>query len=171
MPAPMIATRTGRAPFAPGMFLANPSGSPYAPWSRKIGRRRRPYQQPSTRASDPARTRTANNRRDRVGAGQEAHMSANTDHVGKAYAGFARGDIPAILELLDDDVDWSAPGTLPQGGAFKGRDGVLKLLESIGAAWDQLTVQTEVIADVGDDTVVAIVDPAGTLRGGHAVGD
>ncbi len=97
-------------------------------------------------------------------------MSANTDHVGKAYAGFARGDIPAILELLDDDVDWSAPGTLPQGGAFKGRDGVLKFFESIGAAWDQLTVQTEVIADVGDDTVVAIVDAAGTLRGGHAGG-
>jgi len=109
---------------------------------------------------------TANDRRDSVGAGEEAHVGANSEQVGKAYAAFGRGDIPAILELVDDDVEWSSPATLPQGGEFKGRDGVLAFFESVGAAWDPLTVETEVVAEVSGDAVVAIVHASGTLRGG-----
>ena len=95
-------------------------------------------------------------------------MGANGELVGKAYAAFGRGDIPAILELLDGDVEWSSPRTLPQGGKFQGKDGVLKFFESVGAAWDPLTIETEAVAELGEDRVVGILRASGSLSGGKA---
>lgn len=93
-------------------------------------------------------------------------MGANAELVGQAYAAFGRGDIPGILELLDENVDWSSSRTLPQGGEFTGRDGVLKFFESVGAAWDPLTIETETVTELGTDAVIGIVRATGTLRGG-----
>jgi uncharacterized protein len=95
-------------------------------------------------------------------------VGANGELVGKAYAAFGRGDIPGILELLDDDVEWSSPRTLPQGGEFKGKDGVLKFFESVGAAWDPLTIETDAVAEFGDDRVIGILRASGSLGGGKA---
>ena len=50
-------------------------------------------------------------------------MNANADVVHQAYRAFASGDIPALLDLVDDEVAWSAPETLPQGGVFTVRNG------------------------------------------------
>jgi ketosteroid isomerase-like protein len=47
-------------------------------------------------------------------------MDDNVAVVRAAYAAFGRGDISAILELLHDDIAWSAPRSLPQGGTFAG---------------------------------------------------
>jgi ketosteroid isomerase-like protein len=98
----------------------------------------------------------------------EAHVGANGDLVGKAYAAFGRGDIPELLELLDDHVEWSSPGTLPQAGEFKGRDGVIKFFEGVGAAWEPLTIETESVAEFGADRVVGILRASGSLSGGKA---
>ena len=95
-------------------------------------------------------------------------MGANGELVGKAYAAFGRGDIPGILELLDDDVEWSSPRTLPQGGDFKGKDGVLKFFESVGAAWDPLTIEAEAVAELGENRVIGILGASGSLSGGKA---
>jgi ketosteroid isomerase-like protein len=48
-------------------------------------------------------------------------MAKNVDPVNEAYATFTKGDIPALLESLSDDVDWSSPATLPHGGDFGGK--------------------------------------------------
>jgi ketosteroid isomerase-like protein len=95
-------------------------------------------------------------------------VGANGDLVGKAYAAFGRGDLPEILELLDDDVEWSSFRTLSQGGEFKGRDGVLKFFEGVGAAWEPLTIETESFAECGEDRVVGILRASGSLGGGKA---
>lgn len=91
-------------------------------------------------------------------------METNAEVVRKAYAAFARSDIAAILDLLDDDVIWTAPATLPQGGTFTGKDGVLKFFEGVGAAWESLRIDLEQINDLGGDLVVGVVQGAGTLR-------
>jgi len=97
-------------------------------------------------------------------------MGANAELVRGAYAAFGRGDIPAIVDLVDDDVEWSAPRTLPQGGVFHGRDGVMKFFESVGAGWETLAVEPEAVDELGADKVVGIVRLSGTLRGGKAAG-
>ena len=97
-------------------------------------------------------------------------MASSVDLVNGAYAAFAKGDIPALLESLSDDVDWSSPGTLPQGGDFSGKDGALKFFQNIGAMWDSLTIEVEGVADTGDGLVLAVVSASGTRKGGGAAG-
>jgi len=97
-------------------------------------------------------------------------MSKHVDLVNEAYAAFARGDIPAILELLDDHVDWSSPKTLPHGGHFSGRDGVLEFFQGIGAEWDSLGLEIEGVGEAGPDLVLARVSASGVRKGGGAAG-
>jgi|SRR5215471_16326004 len=95
-------------------------------------------------------------------------MGANGEVVRGAYAAFAKGDIGAILDLLGNSVQWSAPKTLPQGGHFEGRDGVQQFFEGVGAAWESLTIEPEVIDELGADRVVGVVRGTGKLRQGGA---
>jgi ketosteroid isomerase-like protein len=93
-------------------------------------------------------------------------MGANREVVEQAYAAFGQGDIPALIDLMDDRVEWSAPATLPQGGEFKGKDGVLKFFEGMGASWEALNVEPEIVDELGADNVVGIVRGSGSLRSG-----
>jgi ketosteroid isomerase-like protein len=93
-------------------------------------------------------------------------MASSVDLVNGAYAAFAKGDIPGLLESLSDDVDWSSPGVLPQGGDFSGKDGALKFFQNIGASWDSLSLEVEGVADTGDGLVLAVVSASGTRKGG-----
>jgi hypothetical protein len=95
-------------------------------------------------------------------------MGANGELVRGAYAAFGRGDIPAIVELLDGEVEWSSPATLPQGGTFHGRDGVVKFFEGVGGSWETLSIETEVVDELGANRVIGVVRGSGTLRGGSA---
>lgn len=38
------------------------------------------------------------------------------------YAAFGRGEVPAVLAMLDEDIEWHAPANLPHGGDFRGRE-------------------------------------------------
>lgn len=50
----------------------------------------------------------------------------NVDVVQQVYAAFGRGDIPALLDLLTDDVEWTlqGPSVIPWAGTRHGRDKV-----------------------------------------------
>ena len=52
-------------------------------------------------------------------------MSSPTEIVQQAYAAFGRGDVPAILAALTDDVEWrfhaSQSTGIPYGGTFTGK--------------------------------------------------
>ncbi len=55
-------------------------------------------------------------------------MGRPTEIVKQAYSAFATGSIPALLEMLSEDVEWrffanQETGT-PYGGTFKGRQEV-----------------------------------------------
>jgi ketosteroid isomerase-like protein len=53
-------------------------------------------------------------------------MSTLTELVQQAYAAFGRGDVPAILDMLTDDVDWRflASEGVPPAGRFTGKQQV-----------------------------------------------
>ena len=97
-------------------------------------------------------------------------MGQNTKVVQQAYDAFGRGDIPGLLALLDDAVEWSSPKTLPHGGDFRGPAGVGKFFEGIGSKWSSLVVDVESVGDLGGDTVVGVVRAHGTRTGGGADG-
>ncbi len=97
-------------------------------------------------------------------------MAESVDVVNEAYSSFAKGDISGLLESVSDDTDWSSPASLPHGGDFSGKDGVLKFFQGIGAMWDSLTIEVEGVADTGDGLVLTVVEASGTLKSGGAAG-
>jgi uncharacterized protein len=83
------------------------------------------------------------------------------------YEAFARGDIPAILNALDEQIDWRAPDNLPHGGRFAGRDEIGRFFQGIGQHWETLSVDIEDILS-SEDRVVVLARIHGKLR---ATGD
>jgi ketosteroid isomerase-like protein len=63
-------------------------------------------------------------------------MADNVQVIRNAYEAFERGDIPAVIALLDENVEWEVTDVLPQGGAFRGRDGAGEFFQGLGGAWD-----------------------------------
>jgi uncharacterized protein len=95
---------------------------------------------------------------------------SNLATVQEIYAAFGRGDIPAILDTLADDVCWDH---LPDGGGAQrhdvpwlrertGRDDVAGFFEALGALEFHVFAPTVILAD--DDTVVALIDEDVTVR-------
>ncbi|MGH3693740.1 MAG: nuclear transport factor 2 family protein [Pseudonocardiaceae bacterium] len=93
-------------------------------------------------------------------------MGAGTELIKQTYEAFGRGDIPAVLDNVAEDVEWSAPGTLPQGGYFHGKSGVAEFFQGIGGAWQSLGLDVEVVSEAGGELVVGIVRGDGTLYDG-----
>jgi ketosteroid isomerase-like protein len=94
-------------------------------------------------------------------------MGANVKVVEAAYEAFGRGDIPALLDLLDDGIEWAAPATLPQGGSFHGKEGVSQFFQRIGEGWSDLALDIESVSEAGPEVVIGVVRGKGTLRGGE----
>jgi ketosteroid isomerase-like protein len=45
---------------------------------------------------------------------------ANADLVRDLYAAFGRGDVPALLTMLDDQIEWHTPPNRRHRGDFPG---------------------------------------------------
>jgi ketosteroid isomerase-like protein len=85
------------------------------------------------------------------------------DLINGLYAAFGRGDVPAVLAMLDEDIEWHAPENLPHGGDFQGRDDVGRFFRGLGEQWESLDVELDGMVS-GGDRVVALVRAHGRLR-------
>jgi ketosteroid isomerase-like protein len=94
-------------------------------------------------------------------------MGANATVVTEAYAAFGRGDIPAVLDLLSDDVEWSSPRTIPHGGEFHGKADVGRFFQAIGANWQALPLDVEAVGEIGRELVVGVLRADGTRTNGE----
>jgi ketosteroid isomerase-like protein len=91
-------------------------------------------------------------------------MTAPTQTDERLYASFAAGDLETVLELLDPDVEWVTPPTLPWSrGTYRGRDEVLTYFESFGAALERAAVVPDRILGCGN-TVVSLGRESGQAR-------
>lgn len=80
---------------------------------------------------------------------------ANVRLIRDLYDAFSRGDIPAVLNLLDPEADlaFEAPATIPWAGNRHGREGWAKFFQTIGENADEITLQMEPFAAQGDNVV------------------
>jgi ketosteroid isomerase-like protein len=90
-------------------------------------------------------------------------MADNAELVRNAYRSFREGDIPAVLDALAERVEWDVTSILPQGGSWRGRDGVQEFFDLLGSQWADLALEIEQLLSDGDH-VVAIGRAAGRLR-------
>jgi len=58
---------------------------------------------------------------------------SNTQLIQSIYAAFSRGDIPAILDALSDDIHWEeyAHPAIPYGGIRRGKPAVLDFFQQL----------------------------------------
>lgn len=83
---------------------------------------------------------------------------SSVDIVKGVYEAFGRGDVPAVLALMDPRIEWyEAEGNpyMPSGKAWVGPDAVLNnLLIRIGTEWDGFAVHPVAFHDAGGTVVV-----------------
>ncbi|HEY1333287.1 MAG TPA: nuclear transport factor 2 family protein [Myxococcaceae bacterium] len=95
-------------------------------------------------------------------------MSAeeNTRLAQSAYEAFGRGDMPALAELMADDIEWVDPGDpseSPLAGTYRGKDEVLGWFGKLAEDVDFSTFDpTDFIAQ--GDKVVSLVRVEATVR-------
>lgn len=84
-------------------------------------------------------------------------MADNVELVRSAYEAFARGDVPAVLELLDENVEWNEAEHIPywSGGPFIGRQAVLEgVFARIQEDFDTFTVDVQRVVGCGETVFV-----------------
>lgn len=88
------------------------------------------------------------------------------DTVQHIYAAFGRGDVPAILACLADDVEWeygSTPNPVPWLQPLRGRDQVPRFFQALGEQVEFHRFQpTRVLGDGA--LVVGLCDLEATVR-------
>jgi ketosteroid isomerase-like protein len=68
-------------------------------------------------------------------AADKGEPMSNTQTIQTIYAAFGRGDIPAILAVLAEDVDWNNDGVAskecPWNGNFSGKSNVPRFFDAV----------------------------------------
>jgi ketosteroid isomerase-like protein len=72
------------------------------------------------------------------------------------YDAVAAGDVDAVLDLLDPQVEWRAPESLPWGGTFHGHDGVREFFARVIDQPAEFGREVQEYLDAGDRVVVLL---------------
>ncbi len=91
----------------------------------------------------------------------------NAELLRTTYEAFGRGDIPAVMGVLDENIVWNAPAVLPHSLPVSGRDDVGKVFQNIASTWDDFSLEVDDLVASGD-RVCAIGRAGGTLDGAPA---
>ena len=91
-------------------------------------------------------------------------MAHELETIRGAYEAFARGDVPAVLAILDPKVSWTEAEGFPYGGTYTGPGAVLEgVFMKLGTEWDGFAaVPREFVAQ--GETVAAFGEYSGTYR-------
>lgn len=84
--------------------------------------------------------------------------------VDDAYAAFGRGDVPGVLGLLAEDVEWSVPDAVPHGRDAHGPEEVGEFFGGLVSLWSDFGIEIDEIADAGDK-VISVGRANGKLQG------
>jgi len=97
---------------------------------------------------------------------------ANVGVVQQGYEALGRGDIPALLDLMADDVEWTlqGPPVIPWAGTRRGREGVAKFFSLLGETLEFEQFEPREFVAQGDTVVVlgyerSLVKPTGRTFG------
>jgi ketosteroid isomerase-like protein len=78
----------------------------------------------------------------------------NLELVQGAYEAFSRGDVPAVLGTLADDVSWIVPPPLPQAGEAHSPEEVGQFFERLMGIWEDFQVEVDDFCASGDRVCV-----------------
>ncbi len=88
----------------------------------------------------------------------------NVELVRRVYDLWNQGDIDAAMEMFDPEVVWHGYTHLPESGRRDGVDAVRAWVTDFAGAWGEIQVSVERLAEVGDDSVLALARMSGRGR-------
>src|SRR5271155_2805733 len=80
---------------------------------------------------------------------------ANVSLIQDLYDAFSRGDIVAVLNVLDPqaELNFEAPSAIPWAGNWHGHEGWTKFFQTLSENTDEITLKMEPFAAQGDNVV------------------
>ena len=80
---------------------------------------------------------------------------ANVELARRAFEAFGRRDLPAALEVMDEDVEFlPVTANLTTGGVpYRGHEGLTAYFDDVGRVWEELRVYPAEYRDLGDCVV------------------
>lgn len=79
----------------------------------------------------------------------------NVQVVKSGYAAFDRRDIPGLVALLSEDVEWHTPGAgSPIAGTYRGRHGVTEFFQKLDREFEVLEFHPREFIAEGDRVLV-----------------
>src|SRR5204863_1532732 len=78
----------------------------------------------------------------------------NAELLRGTYEAFGRGDIPAVIGVLDENIVWNAPAVLPHAMTVSGRADVGAFFQKLAATWQDFNVQADHFVASGDRVCV-----------------
>jgi hypothetical protein len=74
--------------------------------------------------------------------------------IREVYDAFGRGDIPAVMGVMTDDVVFHVPDNLPHGPGATGPEEVGEFFERLGSTWTEFELDIMDFVDGGDKVFV-----------------
>ena len=93
-------------------------------------------------------------------------MSAETIELVKVmYAGWERGDIPAIVDMCDPEIVIVQPPEIPDSKSYRGHQGVYEALDDWPKQWDEFEAKLGETFDLDDRHVISQCRQSVSARG------
>jgi ketosteroid isomerase-like protein len=89
----------------------------------------------------------------------------NVELVKAAHDAFLEGNIEAVLDVLDEEVKWTVPESLPYGGTFNGREDAAAFFALLPEYYDELELHPTLLLEGAD-----LVMDVGTMKGRGKLG-
>ncbi len=78
----------------------------------------------------------------------------NLEIIRRGFDGFNRGDVEAVVEMCDPEVDWFPPAELPSAPCYHGHEGVRAATGDMLDVFGALQAEPERFIDTGNSVVV-----------------
>ncbi|MBV9165117.1 MAG: nuclear transport factor 2 family protein [Solirubrobacterales bacterium] len=97
--------------------------------------------------------------------------SADVQILRDAYDAFNRGDIPAVLEAMDSDIEWNEPGGgRAPAGSFRGTQSVANdVFATVPENFDEFSARPDRYFEAFNDHVIVVGEFHAKPKGGGAM--
>jgi ketosteroid isomerase-like protein len=94
------------------------------------------------------------------------------ENLRAGYEAFNRGDLDALMELLDPEIEWLQDASVaPDADVFRGQEGTTRFFDALLSDFEHLEFVPEEIIDAGDKVlVVAAARGRGKTSGAEVEG-
>jgi len=88
----------------------------------------------------------------------------NVELIKNLYQAFAQGDIPAVLQSFDENIEWTEAEGFPYGGTYRGGEAILQnVFMKLATEWTNFEAVPDELLDAGEK-IVALGNYSGSFK-------